>query len=83
MDKCLERLRRHQKDASFKLVDSTLRGCGFRLERQRGSHKLYRHPTTGEKFVYPSHRVVGEHYVRELIRLLERMQISQEETKEE
>ena len=67
----LENLRRHQRDASPKVVASALRAFGFVLDRQRGSHQVYRNPDTGMKFVYPAHRPVGEHYVRELLRLLE------------
>lgn len=71
-EKQLASLRSHINDASPDLVERVLRSFGFELDRQRGSHKLYRHPDTGAKFSFPYRRPVRAVYVKNLIELLEK-----------
>lgn len=69
----LRALRRHQNDASPEVVEAALKAFDFVLDRQRGSHKVYRHVETGLKFTYPYRRPVRRHYVQALIALLEEL----------
>lgn len=52
-------------------MDRLLVAFGFELSRERGSHRMYRHGETGERFPFPVRRphllVV---YVRQALRLL-------------
>ena len=69
--KLLDELRQNPKDVSPQRLRTVLRGFGFELVRQSGSHMMFEH-RDGRALVVPYRRPhVRAVYVRQVIRLLE------------
>lgn len=66
--KLLSRLEQNPKAVSIRELETTLRAFGWYLDRQKGSHKVYRHADVSQPLVVPEHRPhVGRHYVEQVI----------------
>jgi predicted RNA binding protein YcfA (HicA-like mRNA interferase family) len=66
--KLLNRLEQNPKAVTIRELETTLRAFGWYLDRQKGSHKVYRHATVTHSLVVPERRPhVGQHYVEQVI----------------
>lgn len=79
--KRLEKLRRNQKNVSFKDLRLVLEDCGFELVRSSGSHHSFSVTIEGESrlFVVPYKHPVKPVYVREALKLIDQILAEQEE----
>lgn len=71
--KRLEKLRRNQKNVSFKDLQLILEDCGFELVRSSGSHHSFSVTIDGESrlFVVPYKHPVKPVYIREALKLID------------
>ena len=69
----LERIRRHHlQNVDFLGLVGLLDAVGFRLDRIRGSHHVYRHPSLRRRLVLqPEQGRAKPYQLRQLLRLME------------
>ncbi len=70
----LEQARRSQANIRFRDLCRLIEGIGYVFERQRGSHRIYRHPTRRDLPMtnLQSHgRDAKPYQVRQILRLIE------------
>ena len=71
--KLLRRLAQGQSSISFRDFERLLEALGFRLDRIKGSHHQYVHPSVPRPFpVQPDGKDAKRYQVRELLDLVER-----------
>lgn len=70
--KKIEALKKQQKNCSFKTIQTILTAFGFQHSQPSGGsshHKFKRKP--GEIIIVPYNKPVKEHYIKEIIKILE------------
>ncbi len=66
-DKLLEKAKRNPKGLSFAEFETLLKQCGWILERQRGSHKLWYSPARARLPIQPRGNMAKAYQVLQFI----------------
>ena len=77
----LKRIANNPKSARFNEVVLLLDAFGFRLERQRGSHNIFIHPSIPVPVnIQNVHGVAKPYQVRQFLKIVERFNLKLEES---
>ncbi len=79
--KRLQKMRQNPKNVAFDDLNQLLHDYGFELRRVTGSHHIFEYTLEDErlKFIVPFGRPVKPYYIKEAIRIIDRMAQSESE----
>lgn len=73
IQKLLQAIKRNPKDVPWEDIDRLLRYYGFECRHQGGSHYTYYHSELEEILTIPRRRPVKAVYVKQALRLIEKL----------
>lgn len=68
VDKLVDKMRRQPTNMTFTEVKKVLEAYGYEEKRVRGSHHVFKHEQTGDRWPLPNRKPLKPYYVRETLK---------------